>query len=74
MALSACDTGAGSLELAEGFMSVARAFRLAGAKRVLMTLSKIDDEKAGMFMAAFYRAWAANGMKDAKWALRQTGV
>ena len=72
VALSACDTGAGSLELTEGFMSVARAFRLAGAKRVLMTLSKIDDEKAGMFMAAFYRAWAANGMKDANSALRQT--
>jgi CHAT domain-containing protein/tetratricopeptide (TPR) repeat protein len=72
VALSACDTGAGSLEQSEGFMSLARAFRLSGAKRVLMTLSKIDDEKAGMFMVAFYRAWVANGMKDPNSALRQT--
>ena len=52
--LSACDTSAGDIENGEGAMSLAYAFRLAGARNVLTTLSKVGDEAAKEFLVAFY--------------------
>ncbi len=37
-----------------------RAFRMAGAREVLMSLKKLDDAKAYEFMDAFYRRWLVN--------------
>ncbi|MFT6706231.1 MAG: CHAT domain-containing protein [Flavobacteriales bacterium] len=53
--LSACETGIGEWERGEGMISMARAFSYAGAKNILTTLWKVNDDKAGILMQHYYR-------------------
>ena len=65
--MSACDTGLGVGRSGEGVMGLRRAFALAGASHVLMTLWPVQDDRARMFMEAFYAD--ALGSNDAAGAL-----
>lgn len=73
VALSACDTGKGTLDYAEGVYGLTRAFRTTGARNVLMSLWPLGDQSAREFMARFYRTWL-NGPKpkDLAVTLRET--
>jgi CHAT domain-containing protein len=53
--LSACDTGAGEVRAGEGIFGLRRAFQVAGARTVIMSLSPVDDEAARLWMRALYR-------------------
>lgn len=55
--LSACDTGQGSPETNTEYMGLVRAFKIAGAKSVLMSLWEVDDEATGKLMILFYKEW-----------------
>nr|VFK39748.1 MAG: CHAT domain-containing protein [Candidatus Kentron sp. TC] len=57
VALSACDTGKGEVDYSEGVYGLTRAFRMAGARNVLMTLWPLNDKLAAAFMGDFYRNW-----------------
>ena len=73
MVLSACETGQGDVDYAEGVYGLVRALRIAGARHVLVTLWPVNDGEAQAFMAAFYRSWLAQaGGGDPAQALRQT--
>lgn len=52
--LSACNTGSGELTDGEGVLGLERAFRIAGARSVVMTLWPVDDQVASRYMRAFY--------------------
>ncbi len=52
--LSACDTGVGEFRTGEGVFGMRRAFTLAGAQNLLMTLWPVDDLQTKAFMTAFY--------------------
>ena len=52
--LSACETGIGKLYKAEGAMSVARGFQLAGAQNLLFSLWKVNDYTTSVLMDKFY--------------------
>jgi CHAT domain-containing protein len=52
--LSACNTGNGELRDGEGVLGLQRAFRVAGARSVIMTLWPVDDEVARRFMHRLY--------------------
>ncbi len=52
--LSACETAAGLPQGDEDIKNLPTAFFLAGAKAIIATWWKIDDEATGHFMASFY--------------------
>jgi len=52
--LSACNTGNGELHDGEGVLGLERAFRVAGARSVVMTLWPVDDQVTGLFMHELY--------------------
>ena len=60
VSLSACDTGKGAVDYSEGVYGLVRAFRTAGARSVLMTLSPVNDESAKDFMVEFYDTWLSS--------------
>src|SRR5262245_29556129 len=64
--LSACETGLGQVHVGEGVFGLRRAFVLAGAKTLVMSLWKVPDEPTRELMEDFYgRLLAGRGRAEA---------
>lgn len=76
--LSACKTGLGLRVSGEGVIGLSRAFMIAGARSVLVSLWEVADESTALFMEEFYRKLVqgidkVEALKKAKEYLRMKG-
>lgn len=62
--LSACNTGSGAVSRAEGVMSLGRAFLVAGASSVTVSLWQVSDESTVLFMEEYYHGLLAGKRKE----------
>jgi CHAT domain-containing protein/tetratricopeptide (TPR) repeat protein len=71
--LSACDTGVGEIKAGEGVFGLQRAFQVAGAKTVIMSLWPVEDDTTRQWMGTLYREHFLNG-KDTGQSVRAASL
>jgi CHAT domain-containing protein len=70
--LSACETGVGEVKTGEGVFGLRRAFMVAGAETLVMSLWQVEDTATQRLMTEFYRRLAQG--EDRSQALRQASL
>jgi CHAT domain-containing protein/Tfp pilus assembly protein PilF len=63
--LSACNSGLGKQLRGEGLVGLVRGFMYAGAKRILASLWKVEDDATAALMESFYRHMLQEGESPA---------
>jgi CHAT domain-containing protein len=73
VALSACNTALGEINDSEGVFGLQRAFKLAGAETLIVSLWNVSDEATSILMTSFYEKWlSGKGKQEAfKYAQKQ---
>lgn len=63
--LSSCETAAGRVQRGEGTIGFTYPFLAAGARCMLLSLWRVDDEATALLMQRFYKSWHCNAENPA---------
>ncbi len=63
VSLSACQTGMGKIHEGEGIIGLSRALLYAGARNMLVSLWRVNDESTARMMTSFYRNATSNNQE-----------
>jgi CHAT domain-containing protein len=72
--LSACETGLGDVKGTEGVFGLQRAFKMAGVKKMIVSLWKVPDKETSELMTSFYSYWLKGKKIDAAFAQAQADM
>jgi len=68
--LSACETGAGDVRAGEGVLGLRRAFQVAGARTLVLSLWSVEDDSTRAWMEALYKGRLERRLDTAESARR----
>jgi CHAT domain-containing protein len=71
--LSACDTGVGEVRAGEGVFGLRRAFQVAGADTLIMSLWSVEDDATREWMKSLYEGRMLKGLSTAE-AVREASL
>jgi CHAT domain-containing protein/Tfp pilus assembly protein PilF len=72
--LSACETALGDIKGSEGVFGLQRAFKMAGVKKMIVSLWKVPDKETSELMTAFFNYWLKVKRIDVAFAKAQADM
>jgi CHAT domain-containing protein/tetratricopeptide (TPR) repeat protein len=72
--LSACETALGDIKGSEGVFGLQRALKMAGVKKMIVSLWKVPDKETSELMIAFFNYWLKGKTIDAAFAQAQADM
>jgi CHAT domain-containing protein/Flp pilus assembly protein TadD len=72
--LSACETALGDVKGSEGVFGLQRAFKMAGVKKMIVSLWQVPDKETAELMTTFYNYWLKGKTIEQAFALAQADM
>jgi len=72
--LSACETALGDIKGTEGVFGLQRAFKMAGVKKMIVSLWQVPDKETAELMKTFYSYWLKGKTIDQAFAQTQSDM
>ena len=72
--LSACETALGDVRGSEGVFGLQRAFKMAGVKKMIVSLWQVPDKETAELMTSFYNYWLKGKTTEQAFAQAQSDM